>query len=71
MTLRTHISGPRWAGLRSFLNQVAQATDTQLTIEDESKGLIQTEIFFSVEGTDEQISQFKRLVIQTVREHNK
>ena len=70
VTIRTSVSGPRWAGTRAFLNRAAQATGVELTIEDEVKGLFSSEIFFRAKGLDWQINRFKRLVTEAVKDFN-
>lgn len=57
---RGYIQCPVWAGAREFLRECGMYADLDVDITEE-KGLLQTTIFYKVEGTLRQVSIFKRL----------
>jgi len=69
-TWRTYLEGPKWMGGKSFLFELAQETETDLTIEGNTKGLLTEKIFFCVKGEAENVKNFKMFFENTIDEWN-
>lgn len=67
----TYISGPRWAGLREFLVDVAARTGVRLKNVNADKGLIGETIYFTVCGKTSAMWRFKRLIAASIEAHNR
>jgi len=70
MIYRSWIRWPRWAGMSEVLWQIAAVTGVQFTLEHESKGLLQTTLFWKVEGEAEQVQRFMAILEKAVGDYN-
>lgn len=67
----TYIEGPRWAGLRKALVQIAHLTDVTLVVDSVDKGLIRETIFYTIRGTREQRLKFEQILIESLEAYNR
>jgi hypothetical protein len=51
-TFKTYIAGPRWAGLKKFLYDLATMTNVELTILDQDKGWVRETVYFKIDGEE-------------------
>jgi hypothetical protein len=70
MKYKGYIKAPRWAGLQSALKRYAWLQNFDIDIISE-KGFITEEIYFTIDGTQNQIEQFKKDFIKAVADYNK
>ena len=68
-TLRSHVGGTRWHGLKSLLYEVAIQAGCKLTILDEDRGWIFHTVFFRMDGTVSRLRHAAKLMRQVKRQY--
>jgi hypothetical protein len=69
--VKSYVEGPKWAGLKQVLFQLAIYYNLDLVIIDHDKGWIGETIYFSVEGESENIKGMNRALKKSIEEYNK
>lgn len=67
-TLKSYIEAPRWAGVPSFLKQLAWKLNLKLDI-TEDKCLLTTIVYFKLQGDDSNIHKAKQIIEQSIKEY--
>lgn len=65
----SHIEGPRWAKVGKAIEVFGLRTGTDVKTVV-TKGLLRERVDFSIEGSDEEITYFKRWLRDSVQEYN-
>lgn len=63
----SYIEGPRWAFGPSLIYDLARLSDTTVVSVNESKGFIRRTVFFTLEGTLEDLEYAQGLLIEAKR----
>jgi hypothetical protein len=68
-THRNSIEAPKWASFGTAVRQIANQCNLDIQVNKES-GVIRETIFYRVDGEQEAINKFKRMVNETVADYN-
>lgn len=71
MRVNSYMSGPRWAGVRSFLYEAASATGVRLVSVDSDKGLLTETVYFDAEGEVINLRKFARVLESAMARYNR
>ena len=63
----SYISGPRWAGLREFLVDAANATGVDLASVETERGWLRETVYFEVRGERAKLCDFDALFRSAIR----
>jgi hypothetical protein len=70
-TIKTSISGPRWANITNFLFQASVAYGFDLEILYRDKGWFREEVFFKMSGERNMVEGAYNEIVRQLEEHNK
>ncbi len=69
-TIKTYISGFKWAGTKPFLYDLAARYNLQLDITETDRGWVTETIYYSITGTPENLLKFNASLKKVVQEYN-
>jgi len=70
MTASSYIEGPKSGRLSCFLKKLALALGVTLDVTDVDKGWLNETVFFTVEGTYDELVNFNDCIHKSVAAHN-
>jgi hypothetical protein len=68
--VHSYVSGPKWAGLKQFLLDGANACGLRLDFTGRSAGLIRETIFYRASGSAEALNKFNQVLQQAEKQYN-
>ena len=63
----SYMSGPRWLGIRQALLDAANMVGVRVVIDDVSRGLIRSTVFFTVTGEPAAVDEFCDVMIEAAQ----
>lgn len=67
----TYIEGPRWAGIRKFIMDLAMLTDTKLSNVEQDKGWFRETVYFTVSGERENLRRFQGIALKQIEDYGR
>ena len=71
MIVKSWMSGLKCVNISRFLKSVAWDLGLEINILERDRGLLRETVYFQLEGNENQLSNFNRIVKKMVEERNK